>query len=83
MQPQKRGQRTCESDSTVDTKINTERGPGGAPGARDEILLHSMVKTMVRKAVPLQPMEVHTAANMNLPCVEDPMLEEVDVQRRL
>ena len=38
-----------------------------------------MVKTMVRQAVPLQPMEVYGGADIHLQPVEDPMLEQVDV----
>ena len=38
-----------------------------------------MVKTMVRQAVPLQPMEVNGGAGIHLQPVEDPMLEQVDV----
>ncbi|GAB0179611.1 mitochondrial enolase superfamily member 1 [Grus japonensis] len=38
-----------------------------------------MEKTMVRQAVPLQPMEVHSGADIHLQPVEDPMPEQVDV----
>ncbi|PKU36564.1 hypothetical protein llap_13132 [Limosa lapponica baueri] len=38
-----------------------------------------MVKTMVRQAVPLQPMEVHGGADIHLQPMEDPMQEQVDV----
>ncbi|KAK4809957.1 hypothetical protein QYF61_002914 [Mycteria americana] len=37
-----------------------------------------VVKTMVRQAVPLQPMEVHSGADIHLQPVEDPTLEQVD-----
>ena len=37
-----------------------------------------MVKTMVRQAVPLQPMEVHGGADIHLQPVEDPTPEQVD-----
>ncbi|GAB0181741.1 AN1-type zinc finger protein 5-like [Grus japonensis] len=37
-----------------------------------------MEKTMVRQAVPLQPMEVHGGADIHLQSMEDPMLEQVD-----
>ncbi|CAM9633033.1 unnamed protein product, partial [Bubo scandiacus] len=51
-----------------------ERG-GGALGARAEIPLQPVVKTMVRQAVSLQTMEVNGGADINLQPVEDPMLE--------
>ena len=38
---------------------------------------------MVRQAVSLQPMEVHRGAYLPLQPREDPMLEQVDAQRRL
>ncbi|KAJ7428380.1 hypothetical protein BTVI_00783 [Pitangus sulphuratus] len=37
-----------------------------------------MMKTMVRQAVPLQPMEIHSGADIHLQPVEDPTLEQVD-----
>jgi len=37
------------------------------------------VKTVMRQAVPLQPMEVQIGADLHLQPVEDPMLEKVDV----
>ncbi|GAB0179745.1 AN1-type zinc finger protein 5-like [Grus japonensis] len=37
-----------------------------------------MVKTMVRQAVPLQPMEVHGGADIPLQPMEDPTLEQVE-----
>ena len=40
-----------------------------------------MVKTMVRQAVPLQPMEVNDGADIHLQPVEDPMPEQVDVPK--
>ena len=49
--------RRCERDNSADTKVREEGGGGGAPGARAEIPLQPVVKTMVRQAVPLQPME--------------------------
>jgi len=42
-----------------------------------------MEKTMVRQAVPLQPMEVHSGADIYLQSVEHPMQEQVDAQRSL
>ncbi|KAK4823596.1 hypothetical protein QYF61_003796 [Mycteria americana] len=80
----------------ADTKVSEEGGAGGAPGAGAEIPLQPVVKTMVRQAVPLQPMEVHGGADthlqpmevhggadIHLQPVEDPMPEQVDAQRRL
>ncbi|GAB0209326.1 AN1-type zinc finger protein 5-like [Grus japonensis] len=63
---------------SANTKISAEGGGGGAPGARAEIPLQPMVKTMVRQAVLLQPMEVHGGADFHLQPVEDPMLEQVE-----
>ncbi|GAB0204275.1 AN1-type zinc finger protein 5-like [Grus japonensis] len=37
-----------------------------------------MEKTMVRQAVPLQPMEVNGGADIHLQPAEDPTLEQVD-----
>ncbi|GAB0182848.1 AN1-type zinc finger protein 5-like [Grus japonensis] len=37
-----------------------------------------MEKTMVRQAVPLQPMKVDGGADIHLQSVEDPMLEQVE-----
>ena len=53
-----------------------------APEQR-EIPLQPLVKTMVRQAVPLQPMEVHGGADIHLQPVEDPTPEQVPAQRRL
>ena len=75
--------RICESNSSADTKVREEGGGGGAPGARAEIPLQPMVKTMVRQAVPLQPMEVHSGADIHLQPMEDPTPEQVDAQRTL
>lgn len=52
-----KGERICESNSSIDTKVNEEGGRGGAPGARAKITLQPVVKTMVRQEVPLQCME--------------------------
>ena len=42
-----------------------------------EIPLQPVGKTMVRQAVPLQPMEVHSGADIHLQPMEDPTLEQV------
>ena len=49
----------------------------------EQIPLQPVVKTLVRQAVPLQPMEVHSGADIHLQPVEDPTTEQVDAQRRL
>ena len=82
MQPE-RGVRRCERNNSADTKVSEEGGGGGAPGTRAEIPLQPMVKTMVRQAVPLQPMEVNGGADIHLQPVEDPTPEQVDARRRL
>ncbi|GAB0180053.1 epimerase family protein SDR39U1 [Grus japonensis] len=43
--------------NSADTKVSADGGGGGAPGAGAEIPLQPVVKTMVKQAVPLQPME--------------------------
>ncbi|KAK4816909.1 hypothetical protein QYF61_024919 [Mycteria americana] len=80
LQPE-RGVRICERNNSADTKVSEEGGAGGAPCARAEIPLQPMEKTMVRQAVPMQPMEVHGGADIHLQPIEDPTLEQVDVPR--
>ena len=53
----------CERNNSADTNISEEGGGGGAPGTGAEILLQPVIKTMVRQAVPLQPMEAHGGAD--------------------
>ncbi|GAB0178069.1 epimerase family protein SDR39U1 [Grus japonensis] len=43
--------------NSADTKVSADGGGGGAPDTRAEVPLQPVVKTMVRQAVPLQPME--------------------------
>ena len=73
----------CESNNPADTQVSAEGGAGGAPGTGAEIPLQPVVKTMVRQAVPLQPVEVHGGADTHLQPMEDPMPEQVDARRRL
>jgi len=73
---QERGVGICERNNSADTKVGEEEGGGGA-GA--EIPLQPMEKTMVRQAVALKPMEVHSGSDLHLQTVEDPMPEQVDV----
>ncbi|GAB0207612.1 acid sphingomyelinase-like phosphodiesterase 3b [Grus japonensis] len=80
LQPE-RGVRICEKNNSVDTKVSEEGEGGGAPGAGAEIPLQPVVKTMVRQAIPLQPMEVHGGADIHLQPVEDPMPEQVDAPK--
>jgi len=70
--------RQCERNSAADTKVSEEEGEGGLPGAKAEISLQHG-EDHVRQAVPLQPMEVHGGADINLQPVEYPTLEQVDV----
>ena len=47
-------------------------------------MVFTMVKTLVRQVVPLQPMEVNGGADIHLqPEEEDPTLEQLDSRRRL
>ena len=71
----KGGVRICERNNSADTKVSEEGRGGGAPCAGAEIPLQPMVKTMVRQAVPLQPMEVNSGADIHLQPVEDPRPE--------
>ena len=57
--------RIRERNNPADTKVSEEGGGGGAPGAGAEIPLQPVVKTMVRQAVPLQPMEEHSGADIH------------------
>jgi len=70
--------RTCERTNSAYTKVSEEGGGGGAPGTGAEIVLQPVVKTMVRHAVPLQPMEVHGGADLHMEPREDPTTEKVD-----
>ncbi|GAB0183375.1 hypothetical protein GRJ2_000802800 [Grus japonensis] len=75
----KRRVRRCERNNSADTKVCEEGGAGGAPGARAEIPLQQpMGKNLVRQAVPLQPMEVHSGADTHLEPMEDFTLEQVE-----
>jgi len=77
-----RGVRLCERNNSADTKVSEEGG--GAPDTGAESYpLQLLIKTMVRQVVPLQPMEVHGAADLHLQPREDPMLEQAGAQRRL
>ena len=77
-QPEK-GVKTCKRNNPADTKVSAEGGEEGAPGARAEVPLQPVVKTMVRRAVPLQSMEVHGGADLHLQPAEDPTPEQGDV----
>ncbi|KAK4815343.1 hypothetical protein QYF61_000175 [Mycteria americana] len=53
-------------------------------GRLDEVLRDMpLEKTMLKQAVPLQPMEVHGGADSHLQPMEHPTPEQVDAQRRL
>jgi len=67
--------RICERNNSADTKVSEGGGGGGAPSSGAEIPLQPMEKTMVRQAVPLQPVEVHGGADLHLQPVEDPTAE--------
>ena len=70
--------RICERNNSADTKVSEEGGAGGAPGAGAEIPLQPVVKTMVKQAVPLQPMKVDGGADTHLQPMEDPKPEQVN-----
>ena len=69
--------RKCERNNSADTKVSEEGGGGGAPGARAEIPLQPMGKTMVRQAVPLHPW-IPARADIYLQPMEDPTPEHTD-----
>jgi len=67
-----RGVRRCERNNSSDTKVSEEGGVGRRfrnVGA-ESLPLQLMMKTMVRQAVPLQPMEVHNGADIHLQPIE-------------
>ncbi|PKU46660.1 protein pxr1-like [Limosa lapponica baueri] len=68
---QKREVRICERNNSADAKVSEEGGGEGAPRARTEIHLQPVVKTTVRQAAPLQPMEVNGGADTHLQPMED------------
>jgi len=74
---QERGVRICERNNSAVTKVS-EGGGGGAPGTTAEIPLQSVMKTMVRQAVSLQPVEEHGEEDIPLQPMEDPTLVQVD-----
>ncbi|GAB0182915.1 AN1-type zinc finger protein 5-like [Grus japonensis] len=80
-QKTERGVRICERNNSADTKVTKEEGAGGAPGTGAEIPLQPLKKTMVRQAVPLQPMEVTCGADIHLQPEEDPTLEQVEAPK--
>ena len=45
--------RLCERNNSADSKVREEGGREGAPGAKAEIPLQPVMKTMVRQAGPL------------------------------
>jgi len=75
--------RICERNNSADPKVSEEGGGEGAPSAGADVPLQPVVQTTVRQAVPLQPMEVHSRADVHLQHVEDPTREYVDARRRL
>jgi len=67
-----RGVRIHERNNSADPKV---REGGGVPSAGAEVHLQPVEKTMVRQAVPLQPVEAHSGADINLQPVDDPTQE--------
>ncbi|GAB0209825.1 AN1-type zinc finger protein 5-like [Grus japonensis] len=73
-----KNRKSNKEQKKTDTEVSEEGGGGGAPRTRAEIPLQPVVKTMVRQAVPLQPMEDDGGADIHLQPVEDPMPEQVE-----
>ncbi|GAB0202867.1 hypothetical protein GRJ2_002752300 [Grus japonensis] len=74
----RRGMRICERNNSADTKVSEEGEGEGVPGIEAEVPLQPLEKTMVRQAVPLQPMEDDGGADIHLQPMEDPTLEQVE-----
>jgi len=53
-------------NNSGDTKVDEGRKRVVVPRSRSEIPLEPVEKTMVKQAVPLQPMEVHSGADIRL-----------------
>ena len=54
-------------ETTLETPRSAEKEGGGARHVKAESLpLQLMMKTVVRQAVPLQSIEVHSGADLNL-----------------
>jgi len=66
------------TNNSADTKVSEKGKGGGAPGARAEIPLQPLMKTTVRQAVLLQPMEVRSGAHIFLEPMKDPTPKQVD-----
>jgi len=76
--------RLCERNNSADTKVSAEGGGGGSQHAGEEFFpLQSVMKTVVRQALPLQPMEEHSGADTQLQPMEDPTMEQMYASRRL
>lgn len=69
------GVRICKKNTSADTKVSEEEGEGGAPAAYGEG--HGEVGCL------LEPMEGKGGADAHLQPMEDPVLEQVDDQKRL
>lgn len=55
----------CEKNSSAVTQVSGQGGGGEAPGARAEVHLQPMVKTMVGEDVPLQPVGINRIAEIH------------------
>ena len=76
--------RTCEGKQHGDSKVRAEGGGGSAPGARAEIPLQAVVRTMVQQLCPCSPWGSTGDAEIHRqPMGEVPLPEWVDVWRRL
>jgi len=77
------GGRRCERNNSADTKVSDKGGGGGPTGTGAEIPLQPVEKTLVRQAMPLQPMEVCGGADIHLQPRENPTPEQEDGKKRL
>lgn len=64
------------TNSPADTKVSKEAGRRHTPGARADILMQPVRKTMVKQVVPVHPMEEHGGTHILQP-MEEPMMQQV------
>lgn len=58
--------RIRERSNSGDTKVSEDGGEGGVPGVSTEIPVQPEVKSVMRQAVPLQPMEADSGTEVLL-----------------
>jgi len=56
--------RICERNNYAESKVSEKGQAEDTPGTGEEIPLQHVAKTIMIQIVPLQPMEVHNAADI-------------------